>query len=66
VGTLTHRGSYRLAAQDVEYVLKLDSKLANDLLTQVAVSLNFVPRQSLPGPAYCETMFIQQAAYLPN
>ena len=59
-------GAARLAAQNLDELFELEPHLVDELLALIEVHLRIVAGEAVPCAANGESLFIQQAAYLPN
>ena len=55
-----------LAAKNLYQLFELEPHLMNELLALVEIHLRIVAGEAVPCAANGESLFIQQAAYLPN
>ena len=55
-----------LAAKNLDQLFELEPHLMNELLALIEVHLRIVAGEAVPCAANGESLFIQEAAYLPN
>ena len=66
MGSENLSAAWLLAAQNLDQLFEFEPHLVDELLALIEVHLRIVAGEAVPCAANGESLFVQQAAYLPN